>query len=247
MIKLQVFTLFYTEHLRRLLLVLGVQQYQELSVVRWNIWCKPFLTLTYTLSARSVTGLISQYLKYLKLYLFVFPMVMNVFQLIHVILKILNIANKSNDLLQQHYFNHFHFTWKCFFWNKNQTKLYKLNRRSKTMVGIPLILHITAIFQSDKLQLSLWYITLKWSDNFWKLLLWYSNQRDKNYRFRKSRPMTIFALVGTKPNKVKLAEWIFCYLGTCCQFWVSSFLVLLILSFCTWLNISWNMLNFHQK
>ena len=153
--------------------MLGVQQYEELSVVRWNIWCKPFLTLTYTPSARSVTGFISQYLKYLKLHLFVFPMFMNFFQLIHVILKILNIANKSNYLLQQHYFNHFHFTWKCFFWNKNQTKLHKLNRRSKTMVGIPLNLHITAIFQSDELQLLLWYITLKWSDNFWKLLLWY--------------------------------------------------------------------------
>ena len=115
LIKLQAFTPFYTEHLRRLLLVLGVQQYEELSVVRWNIWCKPFLTLTYTPSAWSVTGFISQYLKYLKLHLFVFPMFMNFFQLIHVILKILNIANKSNYLLQQHYFNHFHFTWKCFF------------------------------------------------------------------------------------------------------------------------------------
>ena len=44
--------------------------------------------------------------------------------------------------------------------NKKQTKLYKFNRRSKTMVGIPLNYHVRAIFQNDKYQKSLIIIAL---------------------------------------------------------------------------------------
>ena len=42
--------------------------------------------------------------------IFVFPIWVNFFQLMNFILKIFDIYNKSNYLLQQHYFNHFHFT-----------------------------------------------------------------------------------------------------------------------------------------
>ena len=45
----------------------------------------------------------------LLLNLFVFPHVHEFFQLMNVILKILNSFNKSNYLLQQYYFNHFQF------------------------------------------------------------------------------------------------------------------------------------------
>ena len=85
----------------------------------------------------------------LKLHLFVFPNFMIFFQFVNVILNIFNIFNKSNYLLQQHYFNHFHFTEKWFS-NKKQTKLYKFNGRTETMVSIPLNYHVRAIFQSDK-------------------------------------------------------------------------------------------------
>ena len=44
---------------------------------------------------------------FLKLHLFVFPMFMDFFQTMNVNLKISNIFNKSNYLLQQHYFNTF--------------------------------------------------------------------------------------------------------------------------------------------
>ena len=46
-------------------------------------------------------------------------MVMNFFQLMDVIWKIFNIFNKSDYLLQQRYFNHFHVTLNGFS-NKNK-------------------------------------------------------------------------------------------------------------------------------
>ena len=51
----------------------------------------------------------------LKLHIFAFPMFMNFFQLMNVIWKIFNIFIKSDYLLQQRYFNHFHVTLKWIF------------------------------------------------------------------------------------------------------------------------------------
>ena len=56
--------------------------------------------------------------------------------------------------------------------------------------------------------LSPWYIAHKWTDNFWKLSLWCSHQRDKNCRSKNSRTMKIIAMVGTKP-KIRSFHWRF--------------------------------------